>query len=202
MSDRKQELVSFFKNNGGIVRFSDVLKAGFHPDSLKALIKEEKIERIARGIYKLAGRDYAFERYPDFVTASLQAPRGVICLLSALFFYERTTEIPRYVDIAIPQGTHAYRIKYPPVRLYRFDFKSWKAGIEKHQIEGHEIKIYCLAKTIADCFKFRNKIGINIARDALIEAVKEKGVKASEIMHYAKTCRVDNVIKPILEAML
>jgi predicted transcriptional regulator of viral defense system len=202
MPNRKQELVSFFKSNRGIVRFSAILKAGFHPDSLKSLVKEEKIERIARGIYKFTGRNYAFERYPDFVTVSLQAPRGVICLLSALSFYEITTEIPRYVNIAIPQGTHAYRIKYPPVRFYRFDFKSWKSGIEKHKVEGYEIRVYNLAKTIADCFKFRNKIGINIAREALRDAVKEKGIKPAEIIHYAKICRVDNIIKPILEAML
>jgi predicted transcriptional regulator of viral defense system len=202
MHNRRQELVSFFKSNGGIVRFSAILKAGFHPDSLKSLVKEGKIEKIARGIYKLTGRNHAFERYPDFVSASIQAPRGVICLLSALSFYEATNEIPRYVNIAIPQNMHAYRIKYPPVKFYFFDSASWKAGIEKHKIESYEIKIYNLAKTVADCFKFRNKIGINIARDSLRVAVTEKGIKPSEIMHYAKICRVDNVIKPILEAML
>jgi predicted transcriptional regulator of viral defense system len=202
MQNRKQELVSFFKHNGGIVRFSAILKAGFHPDSLKSLVKEGKIDKIARGIYKLTGQNYAFKRYPDFVTASLQAPHGVICLISALSFHEITTEIPRYVNIAIPQGTHAYRIKYPPVKFYFFDSASWKSGIEKHKIEGYEIKIYSLAKTIADCFKFRNKIGINIAREALKSAVKEKGVRPTEIMYYAKICRVDKVVKPILEAML
>lgn len=97
---------------------------------------------------------------------------------------------------------HAYSIKYPPVRLYRFDFKSWKSGIEKHEIGGYEIKIYSLAKTVADCFKFRNKIGMNIALDALESAVQEKKVKPAEIMRYAKICRVDKIIKPILEALL
>ncbi len=202
MRNRKEELVNFFKSKAGIVRFSDILKAGFHTDTISALIKEGKVEKIARGIYKLTGRNHAFERYPDFVTTSIQAPRGVICLLSALSFYEITTEIPRYVDIAIPQGTHAYKIKYPPVRLYRFSFKSWKSGIEKHDIEGYEIKVYSLAKTIADCFKFRNKIGVNIAREALKSAIKEKGVKPTEIMHYAKICRVDKIIKPIMETLL
>ncbi|MFA5646549.1 MAG: type IV toxin-antitoxin system AbiEi family antitoxin domain-containing protein [Candidatus Ratteibacteria bacterium] len=202
MQNRREKLVDFFKSKSGIVRFSDILKAGFHTDSISALVKEGKVEKIAHGIYKLTGRNYTFERYPDFVTTSIQAPRGVICLISALSFYEITTEIPRYVNIAIPQGTHAYRIKYPPVRLYRFDFKSWKSGIEKHEIGGYEIKIYSLAKTIADCFKFRNKIGVNIAREALKSAVKEKGVKPTEIMHYAKICRVDKIIKPILVILL
>ena len=202
MRNRKQELVSFFKRNSGIVRFSAILKAGFHPDSLESLLKEGQVEKVARGIYKLTGQNHAFDRYPDFVTVSLQAPRGIICLISALSFHEATNEIPRYVNIAIPRSMHAYRIKYPPVRFYFLEPVSWRAGVEKHKIEGYEIKIYSLAKTVADCFKFRNKIGINIAREALKSAVKEKGVKPPEIMQYAKICRVEKVIKPILETML
>ena len=197
---RTQELMSFFQNQGGVVRFSAILKAGFHPDSLIALEKEGKVERIARGLYRVA--NYEPGSHPDLVIASFQAPRGVICLLSALSFYEATSEIPKYVDIAIPQGTHANRIKYPPVKFYRFAPNAWKTGIEEYKLEGHKIRVYNLAKTIADCFKFRNRIGINTAREALKVAVTEKGTKPKEIMQYAKICRVDNIIKPILEAML
>jgi len=192
--------MSFFQSHGGVARFSAILKAGFHPDSLSALKKEGRVEKIARGLYRVT--NYTPGSHPDLVIASLQAPRGVICLLSALSFYEATSEIPRYVDLAIPQSTHANRIKYPPVRFYRFAPKTWKAGIEKHEIEGHRIKVYSLAKTIADCFKFRNKIGIDPARDALKVAVTEKGIKPKEIIQYAKICRVDNIVKPILEAMV
>jgi predicted transcriptional regulator of viral defense system len=106
------------------------------------------------------------------------------------------------VNIAIPRGTHASRIKYPPVRFFRFAPKTWKAGICEHEIQGHKIRVYSLAKTIADCFKFRNKIGMNVARDVLKVTVTEKGIKPNEIMRYAKICRVDSIIKPILEAML
>ncbi len=200
MKKRTQEIINFFQNHGGIVRFSAIIKAGFHPDSLIALEKEKKVEKIARGLYRLT--NYTFDSHPDLVTAYLQAPRGIICLLSALSFYEATNEIPRYVDIAIPQGSHANKIKYPPVRFYRFSPKAWKGGIEIHEIGMHKVKIYALAKTVADCFKFRNKIGIDVARDALKAAVTEKGVKPSEIMQYAKICRVDNVVKPVLEAIL
>ena len=200
MGKRSEELVNLFKSNSGIVRFSAILKAGFHPDSLKTLEKEKKVEKIARGLYKLT--NYDFGEYPDLVIASFQAPRGVICLVSALFFHEATVEIPKYVDIAIPRGTHAYRIKYPPKRFYRFNSKAWKAGIEEHEIEGYKIKVYNLAKTIADCFKFRNKIGMDIARESLKVAIAEKNIKPNEIMKYAKICRVDGIIKPILEIML
>jgi len=197
MQARTQELMSFFQSHGGVARFSAILKEGFHPDSLGALEKEGKVEKIARGLYRIT--NYTPGSHPDLVVASLQAPKGVICLLSALSFYEATNEIPKYVDIAIPQGTHANRIKYPPVKFYRFAPKAWKIGIEKHEVENHQVKIYSLAKTIADCFKFRNRIGVDIARDALKFAITEKGIKPKEIMEYAKICRVDSIIKPILE---
>ena len=145
---------------------------------------------------------YTFGSYPDLVIASLQAPRGTVCLVSALAFHEATNEIPRYVDIAIPAGTRANRIKYPPVRFYRFSVKTWNAGVESHQAEGHEIRVYNLAKTIADCFKFRNRIGVNVVRDALKIAITEKGIKPQDIMKYAKICRVHKIVKPILETMI
>jgi len=200
MQRKTQELINFFKKGGGAIKFSAILKAGFHPDSLNTLETKKKVEKIARGLYRLA--NYDIGEHPDLVTVSLQAPRGVICLLSALSFHNATIEIPKYVDIAIPRGTHAYRIKYPPVRFYRFDSKPWKAGIEEHRIEGYKIKVYNLAKTIADCFKFRNKIGMDVVRDALKIAIAERNIKPEEIMQYAKICRVDNIIKPILESML
>lgn len=200
MKKRTQDIISFFQNQGGIARFSAIIKAGFHPDSLTAIEKEKRVEKIARGLYRLT--NYTFGSHPDLVTAYLQAPRGVICLLSALAFHEATNEVPHYVDIAIPQGSHANKIAYPPVRFYRFSYKAWKDGMEIHEIGGHKVKIYGLAKTIADCFKFRNKIGIDVARDALKVAITEKGVRPSDIMQHAKICRVDNIIKPILEAML
>jgi predicted transcriptional regulator of viral defense system len=200
MKRRPDELVNFFKRNGGIARFSAILKAGFHPDSLNTLEEENKVEKISRGLYKLA--DYDFKEHPDLVIASLQAPSGIICLVSALSFHETTVEIPNYVDIAILRGTYANRIKYPPVRFYRFNSETWKAGIEEYIIEGNKIKVYNLAKTIADCFKFRNKIGMHIARESIKVGVTEKNVKPKEIMKYAKICRVDSIIKPILETIL
>jgi Predicted transcriptional regulator len=200
MHTKTQNLIKYFQNNGGVARFSGILKAGFHPDSLAVLEKNGKIEKISRGLYRFT--DYVPGSHPDLVTASLQAPRGVICLLSALAFHEVTNEIPKYVDIAIPCQTHANRIKYPPVRFYRFAPQAWEAGIGEHKIDGHIIRVYSLAKTIADCFKFRNKIGINVARDALKAAITEKNISPKEIMRYAKICRVNSIIKPILETMI
>ncbi len=200
MKRNAQGMINYFKSHNGVVRFSSILRAGFHPDSLNSLVKEGKVEKISRGLYRLS--DYEFDSHPDLVTASLQAPRGIICLLSALAFHEATNEIPRRVDIAIPRSSRPYKIIYPPVKFYRFAQKAWEAGIEEHETDRFKIRVYSIAKTIADCFKFRNKIGVNVAREALKTAITEKGVKPVEIMQYAKICRVNNIIKPILEAML
>jgi len=200
MSSRKQKLISFFQNHSGVVRFSAILKAGFHPDTLTILEEEKKVERIGRGLYRLT--DQIFGSHPDLVTACLQAPQGVICLISALSFYEATNEIPKVVDLAIVRGAHANKIDYPPVRFYRFASNTWKVGIEDHKIGGHQIKVYSLAKTVADCFKFRNRIGMDVARDALKTAVVQKRISPQEIMRFAKICRVSNIIKPILESII
>jgi predicted transcriptional regulator of viral defense system len=200
MTNCIQELKKKFKENNGVMRFSAVLKAGFHSDTMAVMEKRGEIIKIGKGLFRLRG--YGTGPYPDFLDASLQSPSGVICLVSALYFHEVTAEIPSRVDIAIRAGAWANRIKYPPVRFYRFSPDSWNAGIEKHEMEKQEVRVYNLAKTVADCFKFRNKLGADTARAALKTAVLEKGVKTAEIMKYAKICRVDKIIKPALEAII
>ncbi|MBU1044233.1 MAG: transcriptional regulator [Candidatus Omnitrophica bacterium] len=200
MESKTNKIIEYFKSHGGVARFSSIRKAGFHPDMIKKIENEKKVEKIGKGLYRLVGDNLG--SHPDYVIASLQASKGVICLLSALYFYSATNEIPRFVDMAILAGSRANKIKYPPVKFYRFSPDTWKTGIEQYKIEGHTIKIYSLAKTVCDCFKFRNRIGINVAREALKIAVGEKHIKPSVIMEYAKICRVDRIIKPILETML
>ena len=200
MYPKSKSLTDFFQEHGGVARFSAMLKAGFHADSLASLEKEGKVEKIGRGLYRLM--DHSIEAHPDLVMATLQAPRGVICLITALAFHEATDEIPRQIDIAIPRLTHANKIKYPPVKFYRFSKSSWEAGIEEHMVDGHKIRVYSLAKTIADCFKFRSKVGIDVAREALKTALDERKVKINDVMGFAKICRVDGIIKPIMEAII
>jgi len=200
MKTKKDELTQAFKGNKGILRFSQVLEAGFHREQLKSLLESGKIEKIGHGLYRL--KDAPALSNPDLVTVALKAPKGVICLISALFYHTATDEIPHKVDVAISRDLWATKIEYPPVQYFRFSEKAWKAGVEIHTIDGHSVKIYSLAKTIADCFKYRNKIGLNVARDALKTAVTEKRIKPTEIMRYAEICRVDKVIRPYLEALL
>ena len=200
MDTRGDCLVELFKQCGGIAQYPDIKKAGFHNDTLRALIASGRIQKIGRSVYKLAEIDDLVN--PDLVIAAIKAAKGVVCLISALAFYEVTDEIPRHVDLAIPRGAHANKINHPPVKYHRFTQDTWKAGMEVRKIAGQEVRIYNLAKTIADCFKFRNKIGTDVARSALKTALAEKKVSPKEIMAYAKTCRVVNVIKPILESLI
>lgn len=200
MSSRQTELINFLKKNGGLATYAEILKAGFSKILLKSAQDSNRIQKIDRGLYRLSEGD-SFSN-SDLVATSIRIPHGVVCLVSALSFHEATKEIPQHIDIAIPRGSHTIKIKYPPVKFYRFNHKTWKAGIEEHRIKGRSIRVYSLARTIVDCFKFRNKIGMDVARDALKVSISEKKVKQKEIMQFAKACRVDRIIKPILEAML
>jgi len=200
MSTREKKFIEFLKKRGGMVNYKEIIKAGFNKAFLKDNLDSGRIQKVDRALYRIS--DGFTLSNPDLVAVSIKVSKGVVCLLSALAFHEATSEIPHYVNIAIPRGAYANKINYPPVKFYRFTFKAWKAGIEKHEIEEYQIKVYSLAKTIADCFKFRNKIGMNVAREALKIAITEKGVQPKEIMQYAEICRVDSIIKPILEAML
>ena len=200
MTTKEKKFIEFLKKRGGMVSYKEIIKAGFSKAFLKDNLDSGQIQKVDRALYRLS--DGFTLSYPDLVAVSIKVSKGVVCLLSALAFHEVTSEIPRYINIAIPRGAWANKINYPPVKFYHFASKAWEAGIEKQKIEGYQIKVYCLAKTIADFFKFRNKIGMDVAREALKIAITEKGVQPKEIMQYAEICRVDNIIKPILEAML
>lgn len=199
MNKQQQNLIAYFKAQKGIVRFSSILEKGFHPDTIEALKQSEHIQKIAYGLYCL--KEYDFGEHADFIFASYQAPRGVICLVSALSFYEVTQEVPREVDIAIPLRSRANKIIYPPTRIYTFSQKTWEAGVEEYILSGQKVMIYNLPKTIADCFKFRNRIGVDVAREALANALKN-GINPIEIIKYAKMCRVQKIVQPLVEMLL
>ena len=199
MIKQKTSLTNFLKKQG-LATYTDIMKAGFKRTDVNTLIRSKKAHKVGRNLYKLDRGPS--ESNPDLTIVSIKAPRAVVCLISALAFHEATDEIPRQVDLAIPNNSRANKIDYPPVHYYRFAKEAWNVGIEKYKIGHHTVRIYSLAKTVADCFKFRNKIGVDVARSALKTAVTEKHVPAKEIMHYAKICRVHNIVKPMLETLL
>ena len=200
VTERESKLVRFLIKKGGLATYAEILNAGFNKTAIRNGIDSNSIARIDRGLYKLTeGMTLAF---PDIVASSIRVTKGVVCLVSALYFYGATDEIPRHVDMAIPRGTRTVKINYPPVKFYRFDIKTWEAGIEHKKIDGRIVKIYNLAKTVADCFKFRKKIGVDIAGKALKSALMEKHIRPDEIMHYAMICSVGSIVKPAIENII
>ncbi|OGC34391.1 hypothetical protein A2462_00825 [candidate division WOR-1 bacterium RIFOXYC2_FULL_41_25] len=200
MKKENELLIDFFRKKDGIVSYAEILGAGFDKSMLRKSLDSNEIQKLDRGLYQLATGVSLSN--PDLAAVVIKVPKGVVCLLSALALHEATDEIPKYVDVAVARGMHTNKIKYPPVKFYYFSPQTCGIGIEKHRIGGRQIKVYSLAKTIADCFKFRNRIGLDVAREALKIAITEKGIKPQEIMRYAKICRVNTIMQPILEAML
>jgi predicted transcriptional regulator of viral defense system len=158
------------------------------------------LEAVSRGVYRLADSEPLGN--PDLVTVATRVQGGIICLISALAFHEITTQIPHEVHVALQRGSEIPRLDYPPITLYWFSGKAYSAGVETHELDGVSVRIYNPEKTLADCFKFRNKIGLDTAVEAVRFYRERRNVNVDALMHYAKICRVEKVIRPYLEAIL
>jgi predicted transcriptional regulator of viral defense system len=189
--------------HGGTLRTGDILRLGVHPRILYRMVAAGMLERLSRGLYRLA--DLPALGAPDLVTVSARLPDGVICLVSALSFHQITTQIPHAVYVALPRGAHSSRLPrldHPPLRVFRFSGAAFAAGIETHELDGYPVRIYDVEKTIADCFKYRNKLGLDVALEALKLYRQDKPIRADRLMDYARVCRVARVMRPYLEAIL
>ena len=190
----------FKKRHGGVLRMSEALQAGIHRRMLYSMLEAGLIEQLSRGLYRLA--DLPPLGNPDLVSVSLKVPSGVICLISALAYHEITTQVPHEVYVALERGTEVPRLDYPPLRIFWFSGQAFSHGIETHKIDGVPARIYSPEKTIADCFKYRNKIGLDTAIEALKLYREKKRFKSNDLMQFARVCRVEKVIRPYLEALL
>jgi predicted transcriptional regulator of viral defense system len=181
-----------FKKHGGILRTFQALKAGIHPETLYDMRDSGVLEAISRGVFRLS--DIPPLDNPVLVTVATRVPSSVICLISALAFYELTTQIPHVVHIALSRGSEEPRLDYPPIKTYRFTGEAFTAGVDIHDLDGVRVRIYSPEKTLADCFKFRNKIGL----DTVIEAIRfyreRRGIKVDDLMRYAAVCRVKRIM--------
>jgi len=195
----QQQLVLQMVQDKGIIRPRDLKEKGISRSILSRLVAQNKLEKIDRGLYRKVNAPYS--EHESLVRLTYKAPRAVICLLSALEFYSITTELPRNVWIAMPKGSHKPRMDYPPVKMTTYSTKTYRAGIQKKIIDKVEVKIYSLEKTIADCFKYRNKIGIDVAIEALKEAKQKHRILADKLWEYCKICGVTNVIRPYMQAI-
>jgi predicted transcriptional regulator of viral defense system len=157
------------------------------------------LERIGRGLYRLPD-DHGSE-YESLVTVATRVPQAVFCLLTALQFHELGTQLPRQVWMAMPRGSHAPRIDYPPIRMVQFTGEAYRAGVEEVERDGATLRVYSVAKTVADCFKYRNKIGLDVALEALKDARARNMASIDDIWRNAQVCRVANVMRPYLESI-
>ena len=183
-----------------MIRTSEAIKSGIHPRIFYSLRDSGALEQLSRGVYRLSKTKPISN--PDLVTVAVRFPRAIICLVSALAFHQITTQIPHAVFIALEKGAETPRIDHPPISVHRFSKESLFAGIEKHKMDGVMVQIYCPEKTLADCFKFRNKIGMDIVIEALKLYKTRKEFNLGELIKYARICRVEKLMKPYLEMSL
>lgn len=184
---------------GGVLRPRDLDALGIRRESLHRLYKSGLLERIARGLYALPGADIT--EHHSLAEVGKLVPRGVVCLLSALRFHNLTTQTPFEVWLAIDRKARRPKDLYLPLRVVRFSGDALHAGIQEHFIDGVPVKIYEPAKTVADCFKYRKKIGLDVALEALRECWRERRCTMDDLWHYAQICRVAGVMRPYLESL-
>jgi predicted transcriptional regulator of viral defense system len=189
-----------FTANNGILRASKAIKLGVPQHVLYEMVKSGELVREAQGIYRLSNSDPLGN--PDLVNLSLRVPRAVFCLISALYFHELTTQIPHSVYFALPRDVKTPKVYYPPVWVFHYSQASYQAGIVEHELDGVRVKIYDREKTIADCFKFRQKVGMDVALEAVKDYFTQPAPNVSLLLKYARVNRVEKIMRPYLEALL
>jgi len=199
MVKSKEQTIIDLAKKLGTIRIKDLLERGIHPEFVRRLVRKEFFVRSARGLYSLA--DSEITEHHSLAILGKRIPKGVVCLTSALRFHNIGTQLPRKIWLALEKGSAQPRLSYPPLSIVRFSGPAFSEGIEQHEIEGVSVKIYNPAKSVADCFKFRNRIGLEAAIEAARECLGERKATSDQIYHYAKICRVWNVMRPYLEAL-
>lgn len=198
MNNAAEKLIDLVRSQG-LVRPCDLAPLGISRVSLTRAVRRGQLERVGRGLYGLPGREVS--AHGALAEVARRVPKGIVCLLSALRFHGLTTQAPFAVWLAIENKSIAPKLDYPPLRIVRFSGAALTEGVEEHAVDRVTVRVTCVAKTVADCFKYRNKIGLDVALEALREAWHEKRVTSDDIWRYAKVCRVANVMRPYLESL-
>ena len=202
MNTARENAIEIIRKQGGIIRTQEAFQRGIHRRTLYGLRDEGALFPIARGLFHLAAGPDSLPTEIDLVNVTKLVPHGVICLISALSFHELTTEIPHEVWIAVERKAHKPKVKYPPVRAMFFTGTCFNEGIEVHRIMEQDVRIYNAPKTVIDCFRWRNAVGIDVALDAARTYLKRRDASPSRLMDYAKLCKVEKLVTPYLEAMV
>lgn len=191
--------IEIFRAHEGVLRTGEALELGVHPRDLYRLRDEGRIEALSRGVYRLTELPPLSD--PEFVTVALRVPRAVVCLISALAYHELTEQVPHEVQIALPRDTKTPVLDHPPIRVFRFSEATLSGGVEEVTLDGVRVRVFGPAKSVADCFRFRNKLGVDVAVDALSRWLARPGSKPAEVLRYARVCGVERIITPYLEAL-
>lgn len=199
MNPVAKHAAKLFREKGGILRTHEAIASGIHPRTLYGMRDAGEIERVARGVYRLAGLPPLSD--PDVAIVAKRFPSSVVCLISALSMHELTTRVPHTVQIAIPPGRHAPKTSHPPVETFRFSREALAAGVEERRVDGAKVRVFSAEKTLADAFKFRNRIGLETAVEALRNYARRKRRRLDLILGYARVCRVERIMRPYLEAL-
>ena len=199
METGEQRILRLAARHGSITR-TEVIEAGVHTNVLSRLVRDGSLERVARGRYRLP--DVPITEHYSLVLVAFAVPKAVICLVSALQFHQIGTQLPHEVWIAIDRRSRRPVMPYPKLRIHRFSGKALTEGVETHRIEGQLVRVYSVAKTLADVFKYRNKVGLDVALEALRDAWRHRKFTMPEIEHHARICRVEEVMRPYLETLV
>jgi len=200
MATNTDSAKDIFRVHGGLLRSSEAQKLGVHPQTLSRMVDAGQLVKEERGLYRLAERQFLVE--PDLIQVAKRIPKAVICLVTALSYHRVTTQIPRSVWIALPREQKPPKLDHPPIEVIYLSSQPYSSGIERHKIEGVPVPIYSLEKTIADCFKFRRRIGEDIALEALKDYLARSDRNMDRLMRFAKVDRVQQVMEPYLKALL
>ena len=184
----------------GMARLREFIAAGIAEETIARMVRRGEVTRLTRGLYQLAGADWHAEH--PLAEAAKLVPKGVICLISALQFHRLTVQTPPFVWMAIDRAMRKPKVVSPPIRFVRFSGVSLALGVERHAIENVTVPLYDPAKTVVDCFRYRNKIGRDIALEGLREAIRQRRARPDDIVRYAKACRAWSVLRPYLEAVV
>jgi predicted transcriptional regulator of viral defense system len=190
--------IDTFRRHGGSLRMSEALRLGLNRKTLYAMRDAGVIEPVTRGVYRLTSLDPLAN--PDLVTVATRVPQGVLCLISALSFHELTTQIPHAVDVALERGAKKPRLDYPPTRFFWFSGPAFHDGIETHELDGTRVRVYDPEKTIADCFRYRNQLGMDVVLEAL-RLWRERRKKLDVLLKYARMRHVERAMRPFLQVM-
>jgi predicted transcriptional regulator of viral defense system len=195
-----QKALATFEEHQDLLTTSQAIGLGIAPRTLYELRDQGLIMQVNRGLFRLTTA--APLSHPDLIQVAMKVPKGVFCLISALAFHGLTTQVPHEVYLALPRDADKPRLAYPPLRLFWLTEKVYQSGIEEHILDGIPIKVYSVEKTLADCFKFRRKIGFDVALEALKQSVEQKQIQVDELLRFARLDRVERVMRPYLEALL